>query len=94
MPSVKDEAKGYEPKSTVNNISELDSIDTDIAVLEEKDVEFPYKYIEVDGQRYKIPLSVLGSLKVILEDNPNLKRFKVKKQGKGMDTSYTVIPLI
>lgn len=93
MGTVKDEAQGYEPKATVRNISELPSIETDMAVFDEKEAEFPYKYIEVEGQRYKVPLSVLGNLKAILEENPNLKKFKVKKQGEGMDTRYTVIPL-
>jgi len=35
----------------------------------------------------------LKSLKAILEENPNLKDFKVKKSGTGMSTEYTVIPL-
>jgi len=94
MGNVKDEAQGYEPKAKVKNISELPNVETDIAVLEDKEAEFPYKYIEVNGERYKLPVSVLGSLKAILEENPNLKKFKVKKQGEGMDTRYTVIPLV
>ena len=93
MGSVKDEAKDYEPKATVKNISELSSIDTDIAVFDENEAEFPYKYIEVNNERYKLPISVLANLKAILEENPNLKKFKVKKTGEGMDTRYTVIPL-
>lgn len=93
MGSVKDEAQGYEPKAKVKNISELPSIETNLVVFNEEESEFPYKYIEVNGERYKLPLSVLGSLKAILEENPNLKKFKVKKQGEGMDTRYTVIPL-
>lgn len=92
MGTIKDEAKAYEPKQ-VNNISELSSVSTDMVLFEDKEAEFPYKYIEQDNQRYKIPTSVLGALKSILEDNPNLKRFKVKKAGEGMNTRYTVIPL-
>lgn len=93
MGNVKDEAQGYEPKAKVKNISELPSVETDFAVFEDEEAEFPYKYIEVNGERYKLPLSVLASLKAILEENPNLKKFKVKKTGEGMDTRYTVIPL-
>ena len=93
MGSVKDEAQGYEPKAKIKNISELSSIETSLAVFDENESEFPYKYIEVDGERYKMPLSVLGSLKALLEENPHLKKFKVKKQGEGMDTRYIVIPL-
>jgi len=29
-----------------------------------------------------------------MEDNPSLENFKVKKTGEGMDTRYTVIPLV
>ena len=93
MGNVKDEAMGYEPKAKVKNISELPSVETDVAVLEDTEAEFPYKYIEIEGERYRVPLSVLGSLKAILEENPNLKKFKVKKSGEGMETRYTVIPL-
>lgn len=93
MGSIKDEANGYEPKAKVKNISELPIIPTDIVVFEDNEAEFPYKYIEVNDERYKLPLSVLGSLKAILEENPNLKKFKVKKSGEGMDTRYVVIPL-
>lgn len=93
MGTIKDEATAYEAAAGINNISELGSIDTDLAVFEDKDAEFPYKYIEVEGKRYKMPLTVLASLKVILEENQNLKKFKVKKQGEGRETKYTVIPL-
>ncbi len=93
MGSLKDEAKQHEPKAKVKNISELPSVETDLAVLKETEVEFPYSYIEVDGERYKVPASVLASLKVILEENQDLKKIKVKKSGEGMDTRYTVIPL-
>lgn len=93
MGSLKDEAKAYEPKAKVKNISELQTVDTDFAMLEDTEAEFPYNYIEVNNERYKVPASVLANLKAILEENPNLKKFKVKKSGEGMDTRYTVIPL-
>lgn len=93
MGSIKDEAKGYQSNASVKNISELNSIDIDLAVLEDKEAEYPYKYIEVNSERYKVPASVLVNLKVLIEANPNLKTFQVKKTGKGMDTRYVVIPL-
>jgi len=93
MGTIKDEAKVYKAKASVKNISELSSVDTDLALFEDAEAEFPYKYIEVNGERYKIPASVLASLKAILEENANLKKFKVKKSGEGMDSKYTVIPL-
>lgn len=66
----------------------------DVEVKAEEEAEFPYKYIEVDGERYRIPSSVLNQLKVFIEDNKELKDFKVKKTGEGMGTDYTVIPLL
>lgn len=93
METIKDKAKAYRSNAKVKNISELSSIDTGLVVFEDAEAEFPYSYIELNDERYKIPTSVLVSLKAILEENPNLKKFKVKKQGEGMDTRYTVIPL-
>ena len=93
MGSIKQEAKDYKSNASVRNISELNSVDVDIAVLDEQNAEFPYKYIEVNGERYKMPVSVLKNLQVILLSNPNMKTFQVRKSGKGMDTSYVVIPL-
>lgn len=93
MGNIKDTANSYEVKGKVKNISELPVVDANLVVFEELEAEFPYKYIEVNSERYKLPASVLGSLKAILEENPNLKSFKVKKTGEGMDTRYTVIPL-
>ena len=94
MATIKEEALGFESKSKVKNISDLPSVDTSLVVLAEDNVEFPYKYIELNGDRYRVPTSVLSSLKAILEENPALKKFKVKKSGEGMNTEYTVIPLL
>lgn len=93
MANLKDEAKAYEPKAKVKNISELPSVETELVVFHDEEAEFPYSYIEVENERYKVPSSVLANLKAIFEENPNLKKFKVKKTGEGMDTRYTVIPL-
>lgn len=97
MAKLIDEAKAYEPK-TMKNIADLEIVNTDIEVTEESfgegDEKFTAKVSIINGERYRIPLSVLKSLKVILEDNPNLKKFRVKKTGTGMNTEYTVIPLM
>lgn len=92
MAKLNETAKAYEPKQ-VNNIAELTSVSVDLDVKEDMEAEFPYKYVEVEGSRYKVPTSVLASLKSILEENQGLKTFKVKKSGEGMNTRYTVIPL-
>ena len=93
MTKLSDFAKAYEAKAKVNNIAELQSVSTELDIQTDTDAEFPYDYVVVDGKNYRIPTSVIANLKVILEENPNLKKFKVKKTGEGMDTRYTVIPL-
>lgn len=93
MAKLKDEALAHEAKARVKNIAELNSIPTDLEVQSETDAEFPYQYVIVEDEKYRVPGSVLGNLKVILVENPDLKRFKVAKTGEGMDTRYTVIPL-
>jgi len=93
MASLKDTAINHEQKSKVNNIADLQSVSTDLEVKEDTEAEFPYQYVEIEEIRYRIPSSVLSNLKAILEENKELKKFKVKKTGEGMDTRYTVIPL-
>jgi hypothetical protein len=52
------------------------------------------KVIVVDGIDYRVPGSVIGNLKAILEKKPSLRKFSVSRQGKDKDnTKYTVIPL-
>ncbi len=93
MATLKQTAEDYEPKQTLN-IADLEVVGTDIEVKEENDVEFPYKFIEVDGNRYRVPTSVIMALKTIMEEKPKLSKFRVKKDGEGMKTKYTVIPLV
>ena len=99
MVTIKEEAQGFEPKSTTKNISDLPEVSTDFEIRTEKgknnetNEEFEFKYVEVNGDKYRIPNIVIGNLKVILAENPNLKKFKVKKTGTGLETRYTVIPL-
>lgn len=92
MGTIKDEAVNYKPKG-VKNISELPEIETTLVLFKEENVEYPYTYLEMNGERYKMPDAVLASLQAIIKSNPNLKKFKVTKQGQGMNTKYVVIPL-
>jgi len=98
MAKLIDRAKSYIASSKLKNISELNSIPVDIDVSEKifaegTDKEFKAEVFEVDGEEYKMPLTVISSLKVILEENPDMKTFKVKKSGTGIGTEYTTIPL-
>jgi hypothetical protein len=95
--TLKDTALAYESKS-VGNIADLPKVTTNLQVEDrdgtnEEGKTFQYKVIVVEGQEYRVPASVLKALKAILDDNPNLQTFKVKKTGQGMGTEYTVIPL-
>ena len=97
MATLIEEARAYEGKET-KNIADLPKVSTVLEITEKKGMdnkneEYTYKVITIEGIEYRVPASVLKSLKTILEDNPNLKEFKVKKTGQGMDTEYTVIPL-
>jgi len=101
MASLKEEAKAYEQKQT-KNIAELEVVSVDVNIEDDEfEVEedgktkiVKQKVAIIDGETYRVPVSVLGQLKVQMEENPNLTKFKVKKSGEGMNTSYTVIPLI
>lgn len=100
-----DFARTYEPIESTKNIADLPEVSTDIKLVDD---EFEFtdkktgevkkvtqKIIVVDGEKYRVPVSVIQQLKVFLEDSPNLKKFKVKKSGTTKDdTRYTVIPIM
>ena len=102
MAKLKDEAQAYEPQQT-HNIAELDKVLVDIDVqddefeTEDKDGNaktVKQKVTVIGGIKYRIPNSVLSQLKILLEDNPKMNSFKVKRSGQGLNTDYTVIPLL
>ena len=80
------------------NIAELDKVNVMIDI-EEKIVkegtpdEFSYYFFTKDDTEYRVPKSVVKQLKTLIEEKPDMTEFKVKKEGEGMKTSYTVIPL-
>lgn len=90
--NIGQEADKYEP-SKVRNISELDKVLITEEVQEELEVEFPYKFILRNGERFKLPISVLASIKELKAANPKLTSFRVKKTGDGIKVKYLVIPL-
>ena len=104
MSKISDFAKDYEPQQTTKNISDLKEVSTDLE-LEDDEFEFTDKFtkqvktvkqkvINVNGENYRVPITVIQQLKVILEDNPKLTKFKVKRSGSTKDdTRYQVIPL-
>lgn len=98
MATLKETALAYEGNS-IKNIAELESVSTDL-VLEDKEgldknqEKFKYKVAVIEGKEYRVPNVVLGSLKDILKQKPDLKFIKVIKSGEGKSgTRYTIIPL-
>ena len=97
MAKLNEEALKYEAPIT-KNIADLKSVPVDLELedrvgKDREGNEFKYKVIVVDNEDYRVAGSVLGNLKAILEKKPDLKKFAVTKQGTGLNTRYTVIPL-
>ncbi len=97
MGTLKEEAEAYEP-TKIKNISELESIPVNLQVEEkeftrEDKTTFTVKVVVLNDEDYRVPTSVLKNLKVMVNENPDLKEFKVVKTGEGLKTEYTVIPL-
>jgi hypothetical protein len=96
-------AKEYKSNAT-KNISELPEVSTELEVFDDQfettdkitkqTKVVKQKVITLGDVNYRIPASVFQQLKIVLEDNPNLKKFKVKKSGTAMETRYQVIPLV
>lgn len=97
MTKLSDFAKDYEAPKT-KNIADLEVVRTDQEIIERvfKEgtlEEFKVNVIVTNEEDYRVPMSVVKSLKVILEAKPDLAAFKVTKTGEGLKTEYTVIPL-
>jgi len=90
MTSIAEEAKEYEPATTAN-IADLERVSTSAEVVEKTykegtEDEFKLKVITIDKIDYRVPNTVFANIKAILSENPELKSFKVKKDGTGMST--------
>ena len=97
MANLKETSQAYEPKRTLN-IADLEEVPLDIPTSKvsgtnQEGKNFEYYVAELDGEKYRVPVTVLESIKTILEQKPELKTVKVVKKGSGMGTEYTVIPL-
>lgn len=98
MANIKETAKAYVPKKT-RNIAEMEIVNIETLQIEDRQgvndegKEYNYQVALLSGEEYRVPASVLGSIKTILEAKPSLKTVKVIKKGQGLNTEYTVIPL-
>lgn len=97
MATIKETAQVYQPQQT-KNIADLNEVTVDLQLhdgegTDDEGKPFTYKYVELNNEKYRVPGSVIGQIKTQLEANPNMAKFKVKKDGAGLNTRYTVIPL-
>ncbi len=97
MASIKDEAQAYEPPQT-KNIADLEAVSVEQEVIERvfkegTDDEFRINVVAIGGEDYRVPDVVLKQLKAMVKEKPLMTTFKVTKEGTGLKTSYTVIPL-
>ena len=102
MAKLGEYAKEHVSATATKIITDLPEVSVDLDLQDdsfefEKDGETKtvnQKVVVINEEKYRVPTSVINQLKVILEDSPNLKKFKVKSSGTGMDTRYQVIPLV
>ena len=65
MTTIKEEALGFEPKASIKNIADLSEVSTDIELKTEKGKnnetgeEYTFKYINVNGEKYRVPSKVI-----------------------------------
>jgi len=101
--TIGEAADEYQPSTKTMNIADLDRVSIDLQIVEDT-FEFTkgdetktvkQEVIVIEEVKYRIPVTVKQQLKVLMEDNPKLKFFKVKKSGTTKDdTRYQVIPLM
>ena len=101
MQTLQEAAENYEPKKTAN-IADLEKFDVS-EPIEEREGEdkdgkkFGYHVLVRDGEDYRVPNTVLETIKGILAANAKhdkkVTSFSVEKTGEGMNTKYQVISL-
>ena len=97
MATLREFAQVYEPRQ-MKNIADLKvvSVTSEIhtEIRKDKDnAEYTVSFITINGDEYRVVMSVIEQLKAILESKPELKTFKVNKTGTGMATKYQAIAL-
>lgn len=97
MTTVKESAENYVPASSLT-IADLEAVSVEQEIVEKTykkgtDDEYTNNVIVMNGKDYRVPDVVLKQLKVMISEKPEMKTFKVKKEGEGIGTTYTVIPL-
>ena len=97
MTNIKEAAQAFVPLQKLN-IADLDKVSVE-AIIEDEIVkegtpeEFTHQVAIIKGKKYHTPGIVLSAVKLFLQNIPDMKYFKVIKEGEGVKTKYTVIPL-
>ncbi len=97
MASLKEQAQNYEPPKTLT-VADLEAVSVSQEIVDREGMDkegkkFKYKAMEIDGEDYRVPNTVLEQIQSILEAKPNLKTVKVTKKGEGIQTKYTTVEL-
>jgi len=93
------EAAAVAEKKKTKNISDLGKISIDKEIKEKvfkegTPDEYTLQVIEHEGEDYRVPLSVLLSIKELKKKYPQMKTFEVLREGTTQnDTRYQVIPV-
>ena len=99
--TIKEAAENYESKKMAN-IADLENFDISETMEERKGInndgkKYTYNVLIRDGKEYRIPDTILDSLKGILKANTKhdkkVTTFSVEKTGDGMGTKYQVVTL-
>jgi len=99
MQTILDRAKESPQRKTLS-IADMERFDVNMEIQSfsgknQKGEVFQYDFVEdKDGNKYRIPVSVLTQLHVYLKENPEHQQFTVLKQGAGMETKYMLIPVL
>lgn len=94
MASLKETAREYVPKQTLN-IADLDRVDLSFPIedrvgTDSEGKEFSYKVMVANEMEYRVPNTVLEEIKKILEIKPDTTHVNVVKTGSGLSTRYSV----
>ena len=92
MSTLRETSQGYIAPPELN-ITDLGSIDLSVEILEGEGEKkeggtYTYKYMEINGNEYRIPSFVLEQIKDILKLKPSVSNIKVTKTGSGRATRY------
>lgn len=97
MNNFKETAQAYEPKKTPV-VSELEAVSLSNKITKQSGTDsdgkdFEYYVVNVSGEDYRVPNSVMEQVQTLLETKPEIKTIKVVKKGEGMGSKYTVVEL-